>query len=87
MLSNALKIYKKETNGHPYDMTPEEYDKILERMIFLCSVQFVDSLCYFLSFRSGSEAMEYCEKLQEWIDECKKELFILLNKHIGGIWW
>lgn len=86
VLSNGLKIYKEETNGHPYDMTPDEYDKLLERMIVLCATQFVDATDYFLvDFPGGSK--DYALHCEDWQRECRKELFELLTKYIGHLWW
>lgn len=87
VLSNVLKIYKAESNGTPVNLTVEEYDKILDRMIFLCAVQTVDVSQYFLEFDTNKESWEHCQVLSDWRDECKDELFDLLKEHIRGIWW
>lgn len=86
VLSNGLKIYKEETNGHPYDMTPDEYDKLLEKMIVLCATQFVDATDYFLE-NLPNNSLDTATNCGEWQVECRKELFELLTKYIGHLWW
>lgn len=86
VLSNGLKIYKNETNGHPIDTTPEEYEKIIEKMIVLCAIQSIDPTDYYLvDFELKSTP--HAEACSKWQKACRDELFDMLKEYIGHLWW
>lgn len=77
-----LKEFKKNTISYPLDLTKEEWDKILDRMIYLltemneqtCSVQF-----------DGTE--ESLVKQNELREKSKNEFYDLLKKWHFELWW
>ena len=69
-----LREFKQAKTSHPENLTPEEWDVILERMIFCFSE------INRLSDTWDDKKIEYREKL-------KNEVFELLRKYFENLWW
>ena len=67
-----LKRFKELTNGHPYELTWDEWLAILDKIIYALSVAASDKGYYELSVDEG-------KKVQEG--------FELFGKYYGSLWW
>ena len=99
MLYNALIIYKKDKNCYPGILTPEEWDNVLDRMIFLCETLMKDESEKSQKLWEEYEKTNYKDNsLQEdWLaavnvfneyqTDCRYELMELLKEWLPHIWW
>lgn len=83
-----LKEFIKQNDGYPSELTPDEWNNILNRMIFLltemneetCSMQFAIGNTV---ADSGKRYMEICE----YRNNCKNEFYDLLKEWHWALWW
>ena len=74
-IPRMLMDLKRDTNGHPGDMTFDEWCAILERMAFC------------LSEMNPQDWVFEDDKMCAYREEMKNEGFALLCKHFGHLWW
>ena len=70
-----LKMFKQVNIAYPMDMTPEEWDGILDKMIYACD----------MVANKDERTMEKSYTLEEW--EKIQEGLNLLGEHFLSLWW
>lgn len=83
-LVEILKEFKKDNNGYPPELTPEEWDKIIDRMIFLLT-EMNEETCS-MRFDLGDKPEKYFE-VSEYRTKCKDEFYDLLKRWHWALWW
>ena len=76
--------FKEEHNGYPPNLTPEKWEEILDRMIFLLG----EMNEYTCSKKTdlGSTIKEMKEKY-DYMVKCKNEFYDLMKEHHYQLWW
>lgn len=72
-----FKEYKKRHCGHPFDVTKEEWEEIIDRIIFLLTEMNEDTC--------SLKTDDYAE-LGNYRSKCKDELYDLLKKWHWDLW-
>lgn len=83
-LVKMLKEFIKENNGYPPELTPNEWDNILNRMIFLLT-EMNEETCS-KQIKLGDSSKKYLE-VARYRDKCKNEFYNLLKKWHWALWW
>lgn len=84
-LLNILKQFKKEHIGYPFDITSEEWDNIIDRMIFLLT-EMNEKTCS-MQYNYDENDKEKYIKICEYQTKCKDEFYELLKKWHWNLWW
>ena len=77
-----LKEYKKTSMGHPTGINQEEWDKIIDRMIFLLTEMNEDTC----SFKYEEDNLVNYNKKAKYRNKCKNEFYDLLKKWHWELW-
>lgn len=98
VMKPALKYFKENQNGHPYDLTEEEWNSILDRMIFLLSEMDVDTCSQQNEYYENTDwvndfdeetrkkAVNRTIEIDKYIDSCKDEFFKLFSEYFYSLW-
>lgn len=78
-----LKEFIKGNNGYPPELTPDEWDNILNRMIFLLT-EMNEETCS--KKTTGKDIKEYIE-VCDYRNNCKDEFYELIKKWHWALWW
>lgn len=81
-LYNILKEFKKKHMTYPMDITSEEWNDILSRMIFLLEEMNEDTC----SIKASLDDKESYIRQSEYIYKCKDEFYDLLKKWHYDLW-
>ena len=97
VLKNGVIQYMEDTNGHPYNVTAEEWNNILARMTELIDILLKEdsdeSNALFEKFLRTDEDedrenwLRSCLEWQDYQTECRYELMDLLKEWGPHLWW
>lgn len=102
VLHNGLKIYRKDTIGHPANLTENEWNRVLDHMIHLTEVCLqeddpaaVEAFDMYWKSRNDKEGdsflrdewMRKTKEFEEYKQECSELLLDYLKEWGHHLWW
>lgn len=76
--------FREESMGYPMNLTEQEWNKILDRMIFLLGEMNEENCSKKITYNSTAEELQ---EYYEYMTKCKDEFYDLMKEHHYKLWW
>ena len=89
IVPKILKDFNENRFGYPYDLSNEEWDKIIKRMIFCFEEANEDTCSQINEYSCETNTEEWLkreEEINEYQDNMKNEGLELFSKHFWNLW-
>lgn len=97
VIYNSLQIYKKDTNGYPMNLSEEEWNEILDKMIYYSGELLKDEsenndklFTKYLETKKEEDRQAWsgdCIEFEKHKKFCRQMLFNYLNEYEENLWW
>ena len=86
-LSPMLKKFKEDNNGHPFDVSEEEWDKILDDMIYYLEGMTEEGATNQLYGGGANLTVDKYKEISNHIVASKEKFFELFVQYFYDLWW
>ena len=82
-----LKKFKEENNGHPFELSEEEWDKVLDDMIYYLEGMDEDGAVKHLYGEGANLTLGRYKEVRAHMADSKEKFFELFVPHFYDLWW
>ena len=86
-LLSMLKKFKEDNNGHPFELTEEEWDNTIDDMIYYLEGMTEEGATRQLYGKEQQVTQETIRETYNYMSDSKYKFFELFVKYFYDLWW